>query len=98
MHEYTPVNLKDPLDVEVANILNSLGHGFRVERSEAPLKRPKPGEEVQAKYRFSTQLGSKNVTLKLTTMNRRGGAEGSITVKKVMCRVGGGEFLFNHGM
>ncbi|KXN87416.1 hypothetical protein AN958_08847 [Leucoagaricus sp. SymC.cos] len=90
VHEYIPVDLKDALDVEVATILNSLGHGFKVERSEAPLRRPKPGEEVTAKYRFSTTLGSKNVTLKLTTMNRRGGAEGSVTVKKVMCRVGGG--------
>ncbi|KAJ3565796.1 hypothetical protein NP233_g7421 [Leucocoprinus birnbaumii] len=72
VYEYTPVDLKDPLDVEVANVLNSLGHGFKVERVEAPLKKPRPGEEVQAKYSFSTTLGTKNVTLKLTTMNRRG--------------------------
>ncbi|KAF9454323.1 hypothetical protein P691DRAFT_809879 [Macrolepiota fuliginosa MF-IS2] len=91
VHEYTPGNLKDPLDVEVANILNSLGHGFLVERSDPPLRKaPKDGEEVMAKYKFSTTLGSKNVTLKLTTMNRKGGAEGSVMVKKVMCRVGGG--------
>lgn len=92
VHEYVPGNLKDPLDVEVANVLNSLGHGFLVERTDPPLKKaPKEGEEVMAKYKFSTALGSKNVTLKLTTMNRKGGAEGSVGVKKVMCRVGGGE-------
>lgn len=90
VHEYVPVNSKDPLDVEVARVLNSLGHGFKVERTEPPLRRPKEGEEVQAKYSFSTTLGSKNVTLKLTTLNRRGDGEGT---KKVMCRVGGGEYM-----
>ncbi|KAF5361975.1 hypothetical protein D9756_002343 [Leucocoprinus leucothites] len=94
VHEYIPVDLKDPLDVEVANILNSLGHGFKVERTEAPLKRPRPGEEVQAKYSFSTTLSTKIVTLKLTTMNRRGSTAGGVTMKKVVCRVGGGECPF----
>lgn len=96
VHEYTPGSLKDPLDVEVANVLNSLGHGFRVERVDPPplKKAPKEGVELQAKYRFSTTLSSKDITLKLATMNRRGGAGGSVTVKKVMCRVGGGELNF----
>ena len=88
MYEYTPVDLKDPLDVEVANVLNSLGHRFKVERSEAPLRRPSPGEEIQAKYNFSTASGTKIVSLKLMMMNRRG-SPGSV---KVVCRVGGGEY------
>ncbi|EKM81776.1 hypothetical protein AGABI1DRAFT_54760 [Agaricus bisporus var. burnettii JB137-S8] len=84
-YEYIPVNWKDPLDVEVARVLNSLAHGFKVERLDPPLRKVKEGEEIQAKYSFSTMLGSKNIVLKLTSANKRG--EG---VKKVMCRVGGG--------
>ena len=87
VYEYIPVDLKDPLDVEVANVLNSLGHRFKVERSQAPVRKPKSGEEVQAKYNFSTPSGTKIVNLKLMTVNRRG-APGSV---KVVCRVGGGE-------
>jgi hypothetical protein len=85
-HEYIPANWKDPLDVEVARVLNSFAHGFKVERLDPPLRRVKEGEDIQAKYSFSTTLGSKNLVLKLTSVNRRG--EGA---KKVMCRVGGGE-------
>jgi len=87
VYEYIPADLKDPLDVEVANVLNSLGHRFKVERSQAPVRKPKSGEEVQAKYNFSTPSGTKIVNLKLMTVNRRG-APGSV---KVVCRVGGGE-------
>lgn len=87
VYEYIPADLKDPLDVEVANVLNSLAHRFKVERSQAPVRKPKSGEEVQAKYNFSTPSGTKIVNLKLMTVNRRG-APGSV---KVVCRVGGGE-------
>jgi len=87
VYEYIPVDLKDPLDVEVATVLNSLGHKFKVERSQAPMRKTKSGEEVQAKYKFSTPSGTKIVNLKLMTVNRRD-APGSV---KVVCRVGGGE-------
>ncbi|CDO69635.1 hypothetical protein BN946_scf184851.g23 [Trametes cinnabarina] len=86
-HIYTPASSKDPLDVEVAAIVNSLPHGLLVERLDPPLKHPpKEGEEIRAQYAFSNMLGRKVVTCKLATMNRSGGKGRS---KKVMCRVGG---------
>lgn len=89
-HFYAPASHRDPLDMEVANILNSLPHSLMVERIDPPLKTtPKAGEEIRAQYAFSNQLGRKLVTCKLTTMTR----SGTGTTKKVMCRVGGGEFL-----
>ncbi|KAL0575187.1 hypothetical protein V5O48_006781 [Marasmius crinis-equi] len=96
MHEYVPGNTNDPLDVEVALIVNSLAHGLLVERVDPPLRKvPKENEEVKAQYAFSNALSRKVVTCKLTTLTRSGkGAGGSaVTTKKVMCRVGGGEFL-----
>ncbi|OSD04793.1 hypothetical protein PYCCODRAFT_1433131 [Trametes coccinea BRFM310] len=88
VHYYTPASTKDPLDVEVAAIVNSLPHGLLVERIDPPLKHaPKEGEEIRAQYAFSNMLGRKVVTCKLTTMTRSGGKG---TSKKVMCRVGGG--------
>lgn len=92
VHEYTNVNTKDPLDVEVAVIVNSIPHGLLVERVDPPLRtKPREGEEVKAQYAFSNALARKVVTLKLTTLTRTGtrGAP-SVTTKKVMCRVGGG--------
>ena len=87
VNEYIPVDPKDLLDVEVANVLNSLGHRFKVERSQAPVRKANSREGVQAKYNFSTPSGTKIVNLKLMTVNRRG-APRSV---KVVCRVGGGE-------
>ncbi|KAI8996439.1 hypothetical protein BD414DRAFT_455164 [Trametes punicea] len=88
VHIYTPANPKDPLDAEVAAVVNSIPHGLLVERVDPPLKQiPKEGEEIRAQYAFSNVLGRKVVTCKLTTM-ARSGAKG--TSKKVMCRVGGG--------
>jgi hypothetical protein len=107
LHEYVVGNPKDPLDVEVARIANSIPHGLTVERVDPPLKTvPKEGEEVKAQYALSNALGRKVVTLRLTTMARatkvKTGGEGGVpeketvamvTTKKVMCRVGGGECL-----
>ena len=94
LHEYVP-NAFDPLDSEVANIVNNMPHGLLVERVDAPLKKsqiPKNGEEIKAQYAFSNALSKKIVTCKLTTLTRSGKA-GDVTTKKVMCRVGGGEGL-----
>jgi hypothetical protein len=38
MHEYIPGNPKDPLDVEVAFIVNSIAHGLLVKRIDPPLR------------------------------------------------------------
>lgn len=90
VHEYFPGNPKDPLDVEVGNIVNSIAHGLLVERVDPPLKKiPKDGEEIKAQYSFSNALSTKIVTCRLTTMTRLGKGKTDIT-KKVMCRVGGG--------
>jgi len=94
LHEYV-ANAFDPLDLEVANIVNNMPHGLLVERVDAPLKKsqiPKNGEEIKAQYAFSNALSKKIVTCKLTTLTRSGKA-GDVTTKKVMCRVGGGEGL-----
>ncbi|KAI0708810.1 hypothetical protein C8T65DRAFT_576056 [Cerioporus squamosus] len=86
-HLYVPANYRDPLDVEVANIVNSIPHSMVVERVDPPLKNiPKSGEEIRASYAFSNALGKKIIACKLTTMARTGRAP----TKKVMCRVGGG--------
>ncbi|KAF5350207.1 hypothetical protein D9758_007845 [Tetrapyrgos nigripes] len=92
LHEYVPSNPKDPLDAEVAIVVNSLAHGLLVERVDPPLKKiPKEGEEIKAQYSFSNALSSKVVTCKLTTLTRTGkGSSKGVMTKKVMCRVGGG--------
>ncbi len=89
---YVPSSTKDPLDAEVAKIVNGLSHALLVERVDPPLRSaPKEGGEIRAQYAFSNSLARKVVTCKLTTMTRSGkGKEG--TTKKVMCRVGGGMF------
>lgn len=92
LHEYIPGNNHDPLDVEVAAIVNSIAHGLLVERVDPPLKKnqiPKEGEEIKAQYAFSNALARKVVTCRLTTLMRSGKSGDAIT-KKVMCRVGGG--------
>ncbi|KAH9911878.1 hypothetical protein B0H21DRAFT_817294 [Amylocystis lapponica] len=87
VHVYVP-GPKDPLDVEFAAVVNSMAHGLLIERVDPPLRTaPREGEEIRAQYAFSSTLGRKIVTCKLTTL-ARSGAKG--TTKKVMCRVGGG--------
>lgn len=91
MHEYVPGNLKDPLDVEVAGIVNSIAHGLLVERIDPPVRKiPREGEEIRAQYAFSNALSRKIVTCRLTTLARSGKTAGDTATKKVMCRVGGG--------
>ncbi|PPQ64216.1 hypothetical protein CVT24_008592 [Panaeolus cyanescens] len=102
VHEYTPATPWDPLDAEVAAIVNSLTHGLLVERVDPPMRKnqvPKEGEEIKAQYAFSNALSRKVVTCRLTTLMRAGklnadkeggASNGPTTVKKVMCRVGGG--------
>ncbi|KAJ7759254.1 hypothetical protein B0H16DRAFT_1534983 [Mycena metata] len=76
LHEYVPSNPRDPLDAEVAFVVNSISHGLLVERVDPPLKKlPKEGEEQKAQYAFSNALSRKADIL---------------VTKKVMCRVGGG--------
>ncbi|KAG0709405.1 hypothetical protein DFH29DRAFT_978910 [Suillus ampliporus] len=89
-HLYIPASDKDPLDVEVAAIVNAIPHGLLIERVDPPLKAaPKEGEEIRASYAFSNSLSRKVVSCKLTTLSRSGARGGGIT-KKVVCRVGGG--------
>ncbi|KAJ7890455.1 hypothetical protein B0H14DRAFT_2689357 [Mycena olivaceomarginata] len=81
---------RDPLDAEVAYVVNSIAHGLLVERVDPPLKKlPKEGEEQKAQYAFSNALSRKVITCRLTTLTRPGKADIMVT-KKVMCRVGGG--------
>ncbi|KAJ7623178.1 hypothetical protein FB45DRAFT_97756 [Roridomyces roridus] len=90
LHEYVPGNPNDPLDSEVAFIVNSISHGLLVERIDPPLKKiPKEGEEIKAQYAFSNALSRKVITCRLSTLTRSGKADMMVT-KKVMCRVGGG--------
>ncbi|KAJ6619836.1 hypothetical protein B0H10DRAFT_2163688 [Mycena sp. CBHHK59/15] len=90
LHEYVPGNTRDPLDMEVAFVVNSIAHGLLVERVDPPLKKiPKEGQEVKAQYAFSNALSRKVITCRLTTLTRPGKADVLVT-KKVMCRVGGG--------
>ncbi|KAF5387376.1 hypothetical protein D9757_005707 [Collybiopsis confluens] len=93
VHEYLIGNYKDPLDVELAYIVNSIAHGFLIERVDPPLKKiPGGNEEIKAQYAFSNALSRKVITCKLTTLTRSGKGvnKSALTTKKVMCRVGGG--------
>lgn len=86
---YIPGNMKDPLDVEVAKVVNSIAHGLMVERVDPPLRgAPQSGEEHKAQYAFSNPLARKVLNCRLVIINRSG-AKGGET-RKVMCRVGGG--------
>ncbi|TDL23636.1 hypothetical protein BD410DRAFT_768169 [Rickenella mellea] len=89
---YGPVNKKDPLDVEIATIVNSTSHGLLVERVDPPLRTPpREGEELKAQYAFTNQIARKVVICRLMTTTRTGTkGQGPTTTKKVMCRVGGG--------
>ena len=92
LHEYVPGNTADPLDMEVAKVVNSVLHGLLIERVDPPLAKnqiPKEGKEIKAQYAFTNSLSRKVVTCRLTTLSRSSNAE---TNKKVMCRVGGGKF------
>jgi len=90
LHEYVPGNPRDPLDAEVAFVVNSISHGLLVERVDPALKKlPKEGEELKAQYAFSNALSRKVITCRLTTLTRPGKSD-FMTTKKVMVRVGGG--------
>ncbi|KAH9036420.1 hypothetical protein EDB84DRAFT_1482924 [Lactarius hengduanensis] len=95
---YKPGNLRDPLDMEVAAIVNSIAHGLLIERVDPPLRAiPRDGEEIRAQYAFSNSLARKTVTCRLTTLSRAGAkGESSTATKKVMVRVGGGECVPFH--
>jgi hypothetical protein len=94
LHTYLPGSSRDPLDLEVARVVNSIPHAFLIERVDPPLKvAPKEGVEVRAQYAVSSPLSRKVITCKLTTLTRisaRGSGQEPTTTKKVMCRVGGG--------
>jgi len=92
VHQYIPSSAKDPLDTEVAAVVNSIAHGLLIERVDPPLRTaPRDGEEIRAQYAFSNSLSRKVVTCRLTTLTRSGAkANGDTITKKVMCRVGGG--------
>jgi len=95
-HGYVAGNPKDPLDLEVAAIVNSIPHGFCVERIDPHLRRqPPPGEEIKAQYSFTNALGRKVVTCKLLIIQRSTPKTlaGHVPTRKVMCRVGGGMYM-----
>ena len=93
-YTYVPASSKDPLDMEVARVVNSTPHTLLVERVDPPLRTaPKEGDEVRAQYALSNPLSRKVITCKLTTLTRpgaRGSGQEPTMTKKVMCRVGGG--------
>ena len=93
-HIYVPTSSKDPLDLEVARVVNSIPHTLLIERVDASLRTaPKEGAEVRGQYAVSSPLSRKVITCKLTTLTRlsaRGSGQEPTTNKKVMCRVGGG--------
>ena len=94
LHEYVPGNTADPLDMEVAKVVNSIVHGLLIERVDPPLAKnqiPKEGKEIKAQYAFTNSMSRKVVTCRLTTLSRTSSTE-TTTNKKVMCRIGGGEF------
>ncbi|KAK7687864.1 hypothetical protein QCA50_009083 [Cerrena zonata] len=89
LHLYISSNSKDPLDTEVARVVNNIPHALLIERVDPPLRViPKEGEEVRAQYAVANSLARKVITCKLTTLSRSGSK--GVTTKKVMCRVGGG--------
>ncbi|KAG6821423.1 hypothetical protein H0H93_010147 [Arthromyces matolae] len=93
VHEYIPTNPNDPLDAEVAAIVNSTMHGLLIERLDPPLKTiPKKGEEIKARYAFTNTLSRKELTCRLTTLTRLGKAGDTTSIKRVMCRIGGGGY------
>ncbi|KAF8582744.1 hypothetical protein K439DRAFT_1635016 [Ramaria rubella] len=89
---YIPGNVKDPLDVEVARVVNSMAHGFLIERVDPPLRGvPKLGEEIKAQYAISNALARKVLNCRLVIISRSGSKNGPAgETRKVMCRVGGG--------
>jgi hypothetical protein len=92
-HEYVPGNQKDPLDLEVAAIVNSMAHGFSVERVDPHWRRLPPlSEDLKAQYSFTNALGKKVLTCKLLVIQRAAPKTlaGHVQTRKVMCRVGGG--------
>ncbi|KAG8925998.1 hypothetical protein FRC01_009472 [Tulasnella sp. 417] len=83
---YMPASAHDPLDNEVAKIVNSVAHGLRFERIDPPLRvPPRAGEEIKAQYAVSSALGRRVLGFKLVVVSRPTGE-----TRKVMCRVGGG--------
>ena len=92
--KYPIGNPRDPLDVEVARMVNSLPHDFFVERVDPHIRgAPLPGEELRAQYAFSNPLGRKVLACRLLVINRSNpkSLTGHVETKKVMCRVGGGK-------
>jgi len=91
--KYLIGNPRDPLDVEVARIVNSLPHDLFVERVDPHIRGPPlTGEEVKSQYAFSNSLGRKVLACRLLVINRSNPKSlvGHVETKKVMCRVGGG--------
>ncbi|KAK0549952.1 hypothetical protein OC846_003868 [Tilletia horrida] len=88
---YVP-NVRDALDVAVAEVVNSLG--VAIERVDDPLPRGvraevAPGKDIQARY----SIAGKTVQCKLLMLHRPAGAAGhraGTNVKKLLVRVGGG--------
>ena len=83
---YLPISAHDPLDNEVARIVNSVPHGLTIERLDPPLRSaPHQGEEIKAQYALSNALSRRVLGFRLVIINRQG-----VESRKVMARVGGG--------
>ncbi|CAE6518642.1 unnamed protein product [Rhizoctonia solani] len=92
---YVP-NPKDPLDVEVARVANSLAHPYFIERISEFVKASQ-GPDASAQYSFTLPTSRKVMVCKLVIVEKSGGGRSSLDgvgvggqQRRVICRVGGG--------
>ncbi|KAG8721132.1 hypothetical protein FRC09_008394 [Ceratobasidium sp. 395] len=89
---YSP-NPKDALDVELARVVNSMVHGYYIDRV-TPIVGGQQGPESSAQYGFANAMGRKVLTCKLVVVEKsapRGSLDGGTQqTSRVICRVGGG--------
>lgn len=84
---------KDPLDVELAKVANSIVHGFHIARVTPVVPGIAQGPEASAQYAFTNPVGRKVLACKLVVVEKsapRGSLDGVQQQKRVICRVGGG--------
>ncbi|KDN43222.1 hypothetical protein RSAG8_06189, partial [Rhizoctonia solani AG-8 WAC10335] len=91
---YAP-NPKDPLDVEVARVANSLAHPYFIERV-SEFARGSQGPDASAQYSFTLPTSRKLMVCKLVIVEKSAGrssidgASAGGQQRRVICRVGGG--------
>ncbi|CAE6413910.1 unnamed protein product [Rhizoctonia solani] len=91
---YVP-NPKDPLDVEVARVANSLAHPYLIERVSEFVKGTQ-GPDASAQYSFTLPTSRKVMICKLVIVEKSAGRSSLDGAgmggqqRRVICRVGGG--------